>query len=254
MKFRRHESAPIFATIAGRRLVKQAALVVGAFLLGYLLTIVWLFPAPLFGSGHAVPRVLDVGITEAKVQLEKQGFRAKIEGEMPHPKAPKGTVVWQDPPPGMVAPGNSQVSLTLSSGPAPVAVPDVVGFEGPLALRVIEASGLTLGETDSLPSAADPGVVVATRPAAGVGRDPGTPVDIVLSRGPAEISVPSVLGMTRQQARERLEVAGLTMGNTSSRVAIGRPEGVVVEQRPAPGTLSPRAGQVDLILSRKASP
>jgi serine/threonine-protein kinase len=135
-----------------------------------------------------------------------------------------------------------------------VAIPDVVGFEASLALRVLQASGLTIGVTDSLPSAADPGVVVATRPGAGVGRDPGTPVDIVVSRGPAEISVPGVLGMTTQQARERLELAGLAVGSTSSRTVLGKPDGIVVEQRPAPGTLSSRGGRVDLILSRKATP
>jgi beta-lactam-binding protein with PASTA domain len=60
--------------------------------------------------------------------------------------------------------------------------------------------------------------------------------------------------MTTQQARERLEVAGLALGITSSRVTLGKPDGIVVEQRPSPGTLSPRGGRVDLILSRKAAP
>jgi serine/threonine-protein kinase len=257
MQFRRHDEKDgpsILQTIAGRRLVRQIAIVVGAFIVGYLLTVVWLFPAPLFSSDHAVPRLLDVGVTEAKTRLEKQGFRVKYDAELPHPKAPKGTVVWQDPPPGTALPRNAQVTLSLSSGPAQVAVPDVVGFETPLGIKVLQSAGLQIGQTDSLPSAADPGIIVATRPGGGVGRDPGTTVDIVVSRGPAEISVPGVVGMTTQQARERLEVAGLALGITSSRVTLGKPDGIVVEQRPSPGTLSPRGGRVDLILSRKAAP
>ena len=258
MRFRRHEGQPLLQplleTIAGRRLVLQGAVVLGAFLIGYLLTVIWLFPSKLFSTDHAVPRLLDVGVTEAKSRLTKAGFRMKLDPDMAHPKAPKGTVVWQDPAPGVVLPPNSPITLALSNGPAPVAVPDVVGFDANLAVKVLQASGLTIGVIDSLPSAADPGVVVATRPGAGVGRDPGTSVDVVVSRGPAEISVPGVIGMTTQQARERLELAGLAVGSTSSRTVLGKPDGIVVEQQPAPGTLSSRGGKVDLILSRKASP
>jgi len=97
MRFRRHEGQPLlqpmFETIAGRRLVLQVAVVLGAFLLGYLLTVIWLFPSKLFSTDHAVPRLLDLGVTEAKSRLTKAGFRMKLDPDMAHPKAPKGTVV-----------------------------------------------------------------------------------------------------------------------------------------------------------------
>ena len=118
MRFRRHEGEPVFGplleTIAGRRLVRQAAVVLGAFLFGYLLTVIWLFPSKLFSTDHAVPRLLDLGVTEAKSRLTKAGFRMKLDPEMSHPKAPKGTVVWQDPAPGVVLPPNSPITLALS--------------------------------------------------------------------------------------------------------------------------------------------
>ena len=91
-----------FATMAGRRLVRQVGVVAGAFLLGYLVTVFWLFPAPLFRSDHAVPRVLDMGVTAAREKLESQGFRFRIEDQQTDPTAPRGAVVWQDPPPGVV--------------------------------------------------------------------------------------------------------------------------------------------------------
>lgn len=254
MQFPHPADTWFLSTVAGRRFLKQAGIVLGAFLFGYLLTVFWLFRTPMFSSGHAVPNVLLQGVTAAKERLEKQGFRIKAEGELPHPKAPKGTVVWQDPPPSVVMPVNSIVTLTLSSGPASIPVPDVVGLDAPLAVRVLQASGLTIGATDSLPSGMDPGVVIATRPSSGVGRDPGTPVDVVVSRGPAEISVPSVVGMTREQARERLEVAGLTVGAVTSKAVLGRQEGTVAEQQPLAGTLSTRGGKVELVLARKARP
>ena len=251
MQVRRHQGPPFLQTIGGRRLVKQTTIITAGFVIGYLLTVFWLFPAPLLSAGHMVPRVLDRELGEAREKLEKQGFRPRTGEEQPHPRAPKGTVIWQDPPPGVVLPQGSPVQLTTSSGPAPVPVPDVMGLELPLARKVVEAGGLLVGEVDSIPASADRGVVVATRPSSGVARDPGFAVDLVVSNGPAEISVPDVIGMTLQPARLRLEQAGLKVGGVTWRTAANKPEGMVIEQRPAPGTLSPGGGRVDLILSRK---
>lgn len=254
MRPRRHLAPPLLSTMAGRRLVRQVGVVTGAFAIGYFLTVFWLFPAPLFSAGDPVPRVLYRPTTEAKERLEKLGFRVKIDAEESHPRAPRGTIIWQDPPPGVVLPKGGAVHLTISSGPAEVPVPDVVGLEADQAKRILEAAGLTTGTPDSIPASADRGVVIATRPGQGVGRDPGSAIVLVVSSGPAEISVPDVIGMTNQQARDRLEQAGLKAGAVTARMVPNRPAGLVIDQRPAPGTLSPRDGPVDLILSRKPNP
>jgi beta-lactam-binding protein with PASTA domain len=246
-------SSGYFSTIAGRRLLRQMGVVTGAFLLGYLVTIFWLFPAPLFRSDHAVPRLLDMGVTGAREKLESQGFRLRIEDQQTDPTGPKGAVVWQDPPPGVVVEPNSQVSLTLSEGPPDVSVPDVAGFPRVLAEKVLRAAGFTLGKPDTLPASNEAGIVVGTRPGPGVGRPAGTAIDLVISSGPTEFSVPGVLGLPLAEARSRIESLGLTVGSISGRVVAGRPEGVVLEQRPPAGTRSPRGARVDLVVTRKGS-
>ncbi len=253
MRFRRHLGPSLLSTVSGRRLARQTAVVAGAFGLGYLITVFW-FPAQVFSSDKAIPRVLDRPSDEARARIEKLGFKARIEDGEPHPKAAKGTVIWQDPAPGTVLPAGSTVHLTPSDGPAPLPVPDVIGLEEAQARMIVRAAGLAATESDSIPASADRGVVVATRPGAGVGRDPGSEVVLVVSSGPAEISVPDVIGMTSQQARERLQAAGLAVGAITARGVANKPPGLVIEQRPASGTLSPRDGRVDLILSRKPNP
>jgi serine/threonine-protein kinase len=151
-------------------------------------------------------------------------------------------------------PKGSVVQLTTSSGPASVAIPDVVGLEEQDARKVIEAAGLQAGDADSVPASDERGVVIATRPSAGVARDRGTPVVLVVSNGPAEISVPDLTGMTQRAAADRLNQAGLKLGAVISRPAPGKAVGSVIDQRPSPGTLSPRDGRVDLILARKPNP
>lgn len=240
-----------FATIAGRRLLRQIAVVVAAFGLGYFATVVLLFPAPLFSGEHAVPRVLELGATEARVTLEREGFRMRVEEQQPDPSAPKGQVIWQDPPPGVVTPPNAVVGLVLSDGPPDVPVPDVAGFPRALAERVLKAAGFIIGRLDTLPASGEAGVVVQSRPGPGVGRPARTPIDLVISSGPAELTVPSVVGLALADARDRIAAAGLSVGRVGGRVVQGRPGGIVIEQRPPGGTRSPRGAVVELVVTRK---
>jgi serine/threonine-protein kinase len=255
VRFRRPSGATgspgYFRTIAGRRLLRQVAVVVAAFLVGYLVNVFWLFPAPLYSKDHAVPRLLDMGATEARTRLEAQGFRVRVEDQQTDVGAPQGTVVWQDPPPGVVVPPNSQVAIIVSEGPPDVPVPDVAGFPRLLAERVLAAAGFKIGGVDTLPASPEPGIVIQTRPASSVGRPAGSPVTLVISSGPAEVTVPTVIGLPLPVARERLEVLGLALGTVTGRSAPGRVEGMVLEQRPAGGARVARTTKVDFIVTRK---
>src|SRR5256884_7543869 len=58
-------------------------------------------------------------------------FRSPQDGgSEPHPTAPQGTIVWQDPPPGVSAPAGLRVTLVSSEGPPKIPVPDVAGRGG----------------------------------------------------------------------------------------------------------------------------
>jgi serine/threonine-protein kinase len=84
----------------------------------------------------------------------------------------------------MVLPENSVVTYAISSGPAPIPVPDVIGFSRANAERVLAAAGLRRGVVDTVAADPEPGVVIATRPAAGTGRGWGDTVDLVVSGRP----------------------------------------------------------------------
>jgi serine/threonine-protein kinase len=220
----------------------------GAALAGYLITLI-AFPAPLISRDRAVARVLGLPQPEAQKVLEEQGFKAKVEGEDPDPVIPAGHVVWQDPSPETALTQGTTIRLTTSTGPGPVIVPDVIAFELDQARQVLEAAGLRSGDVDTLPSASEAGVVINTRPATGASRPPGSTVDLVVSKGPADIRVPDVVGMKQEDARQRLEAAGLRVGTITSRSTRRGPSGIVVDQRPGGGMLSPREGRVNLFIS-----
>jgi beta-lactam-binding protein with PASTA domain len=235
-------------TVRGRDRLRIGLILGGAALAGYLVT--WIaYPAPLITRERQVARVLGLPRAQAEKELTQQGFRSKVEDEEADPVIPAGHVVWQDPPPETSLPGGTVIRLTLSSGPSPVTIPDVLSFDVDQARQVIDAAGLRIGGIDSIPSSSDPGLIVGTRPAIGSTRQPGSAVDLLVSRGPADIRVPDVMGLRQEEARQRLEAAGLRVGTVTAQKRQRNAPGIVLEQRPSAGVLSPHEGRVSLVIS-----
>jgi beta-lactam-binding protein with PASTA domain len=166
-----------------KRFARDMGLVALVALIGYLLSGYWISPGSVFASEHAVPRVLDLSVADARERLGELGFRVRVDGERPNAVVPRGGVLWQDPPPETVVPPNSTVQLVLSGGPAPVSVPDVVGLSLPYAETIIEAAGLKLGRVDRVTSGQEAEVVLSVRPPPGNGRPPGSRVELLVSTG-----------------------------------------------------------------------
>ena len=188
MRARRHlpSSGPLFQSGPWRAFLRDVGLILATFVLGYAISALWLTPGSMFSKDHALPRVLEMPEAKARQELTELGFRPRLDGERPNDSFPAGTVIWQDPPPGTVLEPNSVVQLVLSTGPALVAVPDVVGLNVPQASKILAAAGVRVGTIDSTSAGQEQGVVVATRPASGVGRPRGAAIALVVSRGAPE--------------------------------------------------------------------
>lgn len=225
----------------------------GAAALGYLVAALILFPAPILTSQTKVPRVIGSDLEIARRAVADAGLKADPPEEVRHPSAPPGTVVWQDPPPGMVVPEGTSVQLSVSTGPQRIPVPDVTGYDQALGTDLLEAGGLRVGSVESAQTAVPRGVIVATRPPAGATLVPGGRVTLVVSVGAPTIVVPDLAGLTLEEARAVLEQAGLTLGTYFRRASSARP-GTIVEQRPAAGTLAAPGVAVDVILARRGGP
>jgi eukaryotic-like serine/threonine-protein kinase len=69
------------------------------------------------------------------------------------------------------------------------------------------------------------------------------------SEAPPKVEVPDVVGLSGEEARLRLEEAGLEMGSQQQTESEEVAEGSVIEQHPAAGTETERGSAVDLVLS-----
>jgi len=240
-------------TLASQRRRTVLAFVAAAIALGYAASMV-MFPAPLVSRETPVARVIGLPVETAERQLEQQGFRPKAEDRESDPAVPADHVLWQDPPPGVELESGTVIQLTVSDGPANTQIPDLSDFDFEPAVRVLRAGGFRLGAVDSVAAGQPAGVVISTRPPVGASRPSGTTVDLVVSRGPATIRVPNVVGLDRSAARELLENSGLQVGEIQTRVSRRLRPGQVIEQRPAAGTLSPREAAIRLIIARPEGP
>jgi serine/threonine-protein kinase len=219
-------------------------------LAGYLTAYLVLFPAPLLRGHQAVPRVLGLSIVEAQAEIQKSKLQAADGGAEPHPSAAQGIVIWQDPPPDVLAQEGSKVTLVSSAGPPKIPVPDVANLDAGLAQSLVTAAGLIVSQVESVQAAQPTGLAMMTRPPAGTALTPGAGLTLVVSRGAPTIPIPDLLGLGSADARTRLEVEGLQLGTVTRRRTGEAAPGTIVGQRPAAGTLAAPGTVVDIVVAR----
>lgn len=151
-------------------------------IVGFLVAWMVLAPVSIWQDEGTVPRVIGMGLSEARNELTSEGYRVTVAEGDAHVSAPRGEVYWQDPPPGTAAPPGTSVTITASTGLLQVPTPDVVGLDQVQAERVIIASGLKVGARDSVTDRTEVGgVVLGTRPSAGMARSVGASVDLIIN-------------------------------------------------------------------------
>lgn len=241
-------------TLPRRFGVVAGAVFLGTLLAGYVFAALVLFPAPIFATSRGIPRVIGLGGDAAREALVRVGFAMVETDRVTHPSIRNGAVVWQDPPQGVVAPEGTEVRVSLSAGPQRIPVPDVAGYAATHARLLIESAGLTLGSVVSAQAPTPADVAINTRPPAGATLLPGTPITLVVSVGAATIRVPSLVGLTLEEARVVLDLAGLALGTNYARRSNDAAPGEIFFQEPASGTLSAPGTRVDVIVVSENRP
>ena len=129
-----------------------------------------------------------------------------------------------------------------ASKPKQLLVPRVTGDQINTARTVVQQSGFTPAVIN-VPDQKPAGIVIGEDPGAGSKADKGSTVTLTVSKGPANVSVPSVQGFTQAQATKRLKRAGLRVGNVVKRASTQFSAGQATGTNPdvatsvAPGTL-----------------
>jgi serine/threonine-protein kinase len=143
----------------------------------------------------------------------------------------------------------SVVTLTVSAGPPPVAVPDLTGLDRSSATDRLAAAGLRLGQVNQQYSETVPADGVLDWAAKGGQLAKGTAVDVLVSAGPQPRTVPDVSGQTFDAAAAALRALGLVpvQGGAFSDTV---PVGIAVSTTPAAGGLADRGSRVSVNISK----
>ena len=209
---------------------------------GYMFATRVFFPLPPPpGDLVEVPILEGLALERVQLALAVEGLELGVVESLQHPAVDSGIVVGQGPLGGQLAERGERVRVTVSLGPLRQVVPDVTRLLGGRALRVLEASGFQVS-VDSIDSELAAGAVVAVEPEAGTLLSVPASVQVTLSRGPALVPMPYLLGIPQQEAIDSLTGLGFRLLAVDTVFRFGRDQGLVVEQDPtADSLLAPRA-------------
>ena len=228
-----------------------AAVIAGA---GYLLY------TSLTGDGTetttvSVPNVKTLSFDDAKATLEEAGLTV-VEPPVEEPSEGRpGIVLRQEPQPDVVVDQGTPVTLTVSVELPDVSVPNLATLDQATAEARLKDANLKVGTVTTEASDAPDGQVISQSPSAFVLVPAGTPVDFVLSSGPAEVSVPDLSCMTYNHAASELRKIELAITNGGTAPALSQcpNPNFIAAQDPGFGSAVPAGSTVTVFLG-EASP
>jgi len=162
---------------------------------------------------------------------------------------PTGTVIDQTPRGGASIDQGSTVTLKVSKGPVPVAVPSVVGDSVQTASSVLQGAGFAVA-TQIVNSNQPKDTVVDQNPKAGTSQPPGTTITLSVSKGPKTSTVPDVTSQDQASAQNVLQASGFKVRVQTQPTSDSSKDGIVLTQNPMGGTQAPPGSTVTIVVGK----
>ena len=197
-----------------------------------------------------IPDVKGESKEEAKYRLEQEGFLVDF-AESYHDTVKEGKVIKTSPDVGTEQAKGTTVYITISKGKETrlTSVPAVVNTTRENAEIALKNAGLSAGNvTEEYSDTVAAGNVISQSVAGGTSVDEGVTVDLVISKGPSKVTMPEVLGRSKERAIEKLHAVGLSVEvyEEYSEQTVG----VVVRSEPEEGSKLEPGSMVKIYLSK----
>jgi serine/threonine-protein kinase len=188
-------------------------------------------------------------VAAARSELQGLGFTQISTEQQVSPTVAAGDVITTRPPPGTSQKVDQPVVLVVSSGPAPVAVPDVVGQPQATATATLHNAGFVVTTTTAASPSVPEGNVISTSPPAGTERPKGSQVQIAVSSGKQKVQIPSLVNDTPSQAGQALGALQLVVGSQVNEPSPNVQSGLVTRTDPPAGSSVPVGSSVTVFVS-----
>jgi eukaryotic-like serine/threonine-protein kinase len=181
----------------------------------------------------SVPDVVGKQLADALSALQDANLKGKpVNVDSPKPQ---GEVISESPTAGASVAQGSKVTLKVSKGPKPIAVPNVIGSTFESANSTLLGRGFAVSRTD-VKSDQPKDTVVGMSPGPGTFQPPNTIIHLQVSRGPTTSTVPDVTSLSQSDAQAQLKASGFGVRIVPQPVTDPTQDGIVQTQDPAGGT------------------
>jgi serine/threonine-protein kinase len=133
------------------------------------------------------------------------------------------------------------VTVTFSGGKQPKPVPNLVDKLYDEAVKILSDLGFGATKEEAFSDKVKAGSVVTSKPGPDSQLEPGTPVVLVVSKGPEQVEVPNLSGLSEEEAEARLKAVGLRLGDR-----FGPPKRRVFISNPRAGDTVDKGSTVDV--------
>ncbi|HAK71495.1 MAG TPA: serine/threonine protein kinase [Bifidobacterium sp.] len=187
--------------------------------------------------------ILDASSTDGKdpvTALKNAGFdnvkEAEASDDTYSMDVPQGAALALNVDPGAVLPHNTKIIVTVSQGPKPVVMPDVVGKTKDETQQALDELKLNISWSEGFDDKIAQGQVISTSVKSGSELHWGDTVQVVVSKGPETVTLPNYVGQKASDAKTALEKLGFSVKISSQLTLDSSQDKKVASQDPTGGT------------------
>ena len=196
------------------------------------------------GKTYAVPLVNNEPVAMAQGQIKSAHLRSTVIDQA-SANVNKGLVIKSSPAEGNNVAANTLVTLYVSTGAAPVAVPNVEGKQQSAAETTLQNDGFAVVIQQDTTSTEPAGTVVSQDPIGGTTVAPGSKVTLSVS---GAASVPNVVGLSQASATTSLQSAGFKVNVETVAGQNGTAPGDVWQQNPTANSTAAPGSSVTILV------
>ena len=206
-----------------------------------------------------VPDFTNMNVEEAKKLAQRNGYTTECTYSYSD-NIPENAVISQSPEPGTEWPKDESIKLVISLGATggPIQVPDFVNTEVDEAIEEIMSLDLSYNIVYETNKDIKEGIIMRQTPPKGTHLNQGDEVTLYVSSGQSvgdteskKVKVPNLIGLSREDAQDEVNKAGLKIGAVLEEEHEGMDAGVVIRQEPDVGKTVNDSTVVSLVVSKK---
>jgi len=202
------------------------------------------------GKKVTVPSVSGLTAAAAQAKLKPLNLALSIGGQQFSETIPSGHIISTNPQAGTDVRDGSTIAAIVSKGLERYAIPQVAGMSVADATAAITDSSLAVGgQTTAYDEKIAKGKVIGTNPPANQKLKRDQQVTLIVSKGPAPVPVPNLVGRSLSSAEKSLTNIGLEY-SVSREYSKSVPTGHVISTDPKAGEKANRGDSVSLVVSK----